>query len=96
MTRGLRKYQRYALAVDVQGLSVPLGRETSAVARSGFCASPPSNDCVRTILMVPQNLKSAEELEADREAQSAKLQDLLRRQTPRDLAAEQESMKALV
>ncbi|PIL27560.1 hypothetical protein GSI_10711 [Ganoderma sinense ZZ0214-1] len=43
-----------------------------------------------------QNLKSAEELEAeDREAQSAKLQELIRRGTPRDLAAAQELMKSL-
>ena len=44
----------------------------------------------------PQNLKSAEELESeDRAAQSAKLQELIRRGTPRDLAAAQELMKAL-
>ena len=43
-----------------------------------------------------QNIKSAEELEAeDREAQSAKLQELIRRGTPRDLAAAQELMKTL-
>jgi len=43
-----------------------------------------------------QNLKSAEELESeDREAQSAKLQELIRRGTPRDLAAAQELMKTL-
>ncbi|KDQ11558.1 hypothetical protein BOTBODRAFT_114262 [Botryobasidium botryosum FD-172 SS1] len=42
------------------------------------------------------NLKSPEELEnEDREAQSAKLQELIRRGTPRDLQAAQELMKAL-
>ncbi|KAH7338476.1 VHS domain-containing protein [Rhizoctonia solani] len=42
------------------------------------------------------NLKSPEELEEeDREAQSAKLQELIRRGTPRDLAAAQELMKSL-
>ncbi|KAK2462807.1 hypothetical protein APHAL10511_005198 [Amanita phalloides] len=42
------------------------------------------------------NLKSAEELEEeDRVAQQAKLQELIRRGTPRDLAAAQELMKAL-
>lgn len=42
------------------------------------------------------NLKSADELEnEDREAQSAKLQELIRRGTPRDLAAAQELMKSL-
>ncbi|KAJ1304989.1 hypothetical protein OPQ81_000032 [Rhizoctonia solani] len=42
------------------------------------------------------NLKSPEELEQeDREAQSAKLQELIRRGTPRDLAAAQELMKTL-
>lgn len=46
--------------------------------------------------MVEQSLKSAEELEEeDREAQSAKLQELIRRGTPRDLAAAQELMKSL-
>lgn len=42
------------------------------------------------------NIKSAEELESeDREAQSAKLQELIRRGTPRDLVAAQELMKSL-
>ncbi|KAG8836193.1 hypothetical protein FRC17_009536 [Serendipita sp. 399] len=42
------------------------------------------------------SLKSPEELEnEDREAQSAKLQELLRRGTPKDLAAAQELMKIL-
>ncbi|ESK91585.1 vhs domain-containing protein [Moniliophthora roreri MCA 2997] len=42
------------------------------------------------------NIKTAEELEnEDREAQSAKLQELIRRGTPRDLAAAQELMKSL-
>ncbi|CEL63503.1 putative ADP-ribosylation factor-binding protein C25H2,16c OS=Schizosaccharomyces pombe (strain 972 / ATCC 24843) GN=SPBC25H2.16c PE=1 SV=1 [Rhizoctonia solani AG-1 IB] len=42
------------------------------------------------------NLKSPEELEQeDRDAQSAKLQELIRRGTPRDLAAAQELMKSL-
>ncbi|KAI6032709.1 VHS-domain-containing protein [Pisolithus orientalis] len=42
------------------------------------------------------SLKTAEELEnEDREAQSAKLQELIRRGTPRDLAAAQELMKSL-
>ncbi|KAF8965411.1 hypothetical protein BDZ97DRAFT_1812020 [Flammula alnicola] len=46
--------------------------------------------------LLPWNLKSAEELEEeDRAAQSAKLQELIRRGTPRDLAAAQELMKAL-
>lgn len=45
---------------------------------------------------VTENLKSPEELEnEDREAQSAKLQELLRRGTPKDLAAAQELMKIL-
>ncbi|WVQ97843.1 hypothetical protein IAU59_004958 [Kwoniella sp. CBS 9459] len=43
-----------------------------------------------------ENLKSPEELEEeDREAKSAKLQELIRRGTPRDLAAAQELMKYL-
>ncbi|KAF8498284.1 hypothetical protein JB92DRAFT_2744870 [Gautieria morchelliformis] len=42
------------------------------------------------------SLKSAEELEMeDRDAQSAKLQELIRRGTPRDLAAAQELMKLM-
>ncbi|GJE92377.1 VHS and GAT domain-containing protein [Phanerochaete sordida] len=42
------------------------------------------------------NLKTAEELEnEDREAQQAKLQELIRRGTPRDLAQAQELMKSL-
>ncbi|KAF8996012.1 VHS domain-containing protein [Cyathus striatus] len=47
-------------------------------------------------LAAAANIKSAEELEEeDREAQSAKLQELIRRGTPRDLAAAQELMKSL-
>jgi hypothetical protein len=50
----------------------------------------------RDNLEAASNIKSAEELESeDREAQSAKLQELIRRGTPRDLAAAQELMKAL-
>ncbi|TFK34671.1 VHS domain-containing protein [Crucibulum laeve] len=50
----------------------------------------------REVLSPVPNIKSAEELEEeDREAQSAKLQELIRRGTPRDLAAAQELMKAL-
>jgi len=42
------------------------------------------------------NLKSPDELESeDREAQAAKLQELIRRGTPRDLAAAQELMKIM-
>ncbi|KAG1721944.1 VHS-domain-containing protein [Suillus paluster] len=42
------------------------------------------------------DIKSADELESeDREAQSAKLQELIRRGTPRDLAVAQELMKSL-
>ncbi|KAJ7472246.1 VHS domain-containing protein [Mycena galericulata] len=45
---------------------------------------------------VAANLKSAAELEAeDREAQSAKLQELIRRGTPKDLLVAQEIMKSL-
>ncbi|KAJ7083712.1 VHS domain-containing protein [Mycena belliarum] len=45
---------------------------------------------------VASNLKSAAELEAeDREAQSAKLQELIRRGTPKDLLVAQEIMKTL-
>lgn len=55
-------------------------------------------DVPRTTTNAPttSNLKSAEELETeDREAQSAKLQELIRRGTPRDLAAAQDIMKSL-
>jgi hypothetical protein len=49
-----------------------------------------------TSVPITSNLKSAEELEnEDRDAQSAKLQELIRRGTPRDLAAAQEIMKSL-
>lgn len=51
---------------------------------------------LRLIITFFKNLKTAEELEEeDRIAQSAKLQELIRRGTPRDLAAAQELMKAL-
>ncbi|KAJ3554199.1 hypothetical protein NP233_g12473 [Leucocoprinus birnbaumii] len=50
----------------------------------------------QTAITNASNLKSAEELEEeDREAQSAKLQELIRRGTPRDLAVAQELMKSL-
>lgn len=48
------------------------------------------------VLNESDRLKSAEELEEeDRAAQSAKLQELIRRGTPRDLAAAQELMKIM-
>ncbi|KAI6129377.1 VHS domain-containing protein [Pisolithus croceorrhizus] len=50
----------------------------------------------RNLAEPTMSLKTAEELETeDREAQSAKLQELIRRGTPRDLAAAQELMKSL-
>ncbi|KAG8800963.1 hypothetical protein FRB91_011466 [Serendipita sp. 411] len=55
----------------------------------------PRNNTTNNISNV-ESLKSPEELEnEDREAQSAKLQELLRRGTPKDLAAAQELMKIL-
>ncbi|KAF9218879.1 VHS-domain-containing protein [Gyrodon lividus] len=49
-----------------------------------------------TVTENTMTIKSPEELENDdREAQSAKLQELIRRGTPRDLAAAQELMKSL-
>ncbi|KAK9895112.1 VHS-domain-containing protein [Cystobasidium minutum MCA 4210] len=51
---------------------------------------------VAAVLNTSDNLKSAEELEEeDREAQAAKLQELIRRGTPKDLAAAQELMKIM-
>ncbi|KAL5504848.1 GGA2 [Sanghuangporus vaninii] len=51
---------------------------------------------VQSAVASTSSLKSAEELEEeDREAQQAKLQELIRRGTPRDLAAAQELMKVL-
>ncbi|KAH7890289.1 hypothetical protein F5I97DRAFT_1799020, partial [Phlebopus sp. FC_14] len=52
----------------------------------------PRRDAAQATMMI----KSADELEnEDREAQQAKLQELIRRGTPRDLAAAQELMKTL-
>jgi len=49
-----------------------------------------------TLSSANNNLKSPDELESeDREAQGAKLQELIRRGTPRDLAAAQELMKVM-
>ncbi|GAA5826769.1 hypothetical protein JCM11251_002888 [Rhodosporidiobolus azoricus] len=49
-----------------------------------------------SVLNPSENLQTADELEEeDREAQSAKLQELIRRGTPKDLAAAQELMKSL-
>lgn len=56
----------------------------------------PRHQTTSTATASTSNLKTAEELEnEDREAQSAKLQELIRRGTPRDLAQAQELMKAL-
>ncbi|EJT99610.1 VHS-domain-containing protein [Dacryopinax primogenitus] len=50
----------------------------------------------RSFVPTTENLKSPDELEEeDREAQAAKLQELIRRGTPRDLAAAQELMKIM-
>jgi len=60
-----------------------------------FRDNPRSNQQPQSIAATA-NLKSPEELEEeDRAAQSAKLQELIRRGTPRDLAAAQELMKSL-
>ncbi|BGP19650.1 hypothetical protein JCM10213_000107 [Rhodosporidiobolus nylandii] len=49
-----------------------------------------------SVLNPSENLQTPDELEEeDREAQSAKLQELIRRGTPKDLAAAQELMKSL-
>lgn len=46
--------------------------------------------------LMPQALKSPEELEEeDRAAQAAKLQELIRRGTPKDLAAANDLMKVM-
>ncbi|KAG9120501.1 hypothetical protein FRC07_003972 [Ceratobasidium sp. 392] len=61
-----------------------------------FRDNPRSNQQAQTSVAATANLKSPEELEEeDRAAQSAKLQELIRRGTPRDLAAAQELMKSL-
>jgi ADP-ribosylation factor-binding protein GGA len=67
----------------------------TASAPTTSVRSLPSTEISQTYCFL-QNLKSAEELETeDRDAQSAKLQELIRRGTPRDLAAAQELMKSL-
>ncbi|KAG8991044.1 hypothetical protein FRB93_002933 [Tulasnella sp. JGI-2019a] len=54
------------------------------------------NTAITQAVNANANLKSPEELEnEDREAQQAKLQELIRRGTPRDLQAAQELMKSL-
>ncbi|KAF8519752.1 VHS domain-containing protein [Hysterangium stoloniferum] len=54
------------------------------------------HDAARSSASASEELKSADELESeDREAQAAKLQELIRRGTPRDLAAAQELMKVM-
>ncbi|KAF9044350.1 VHS domain-containing protein [Panaeolus papilionaceus] len=61
-----------------------------------FRDAPRTTSVAASAAAVRANLKSAIELEnEDREAQSAKLQELIRRGTPRDLAAAQELMKSL-
>ncbi|QRV78093.1 ADP-ribosylation factor family [Ceratobasidium sp. AG-Ba] len=61
-----------------------------------FRDNPRSSQAQSTSVAATANLKSPEELEEeDRAAQSAKLQELIRRGTPRDLAAAQELMKSL-
>ena len=72
-------------------------RQSSITANAAAVSLPYFETTNQTDLdKILQNLKSAEELEEeDREAQSAKLQELIRRGTPRDLAAAQELMKSL-
>ncbi|KAG8767785.1 hypothetical protein FRC12_006048 [Ceratobasidium sp. 428] len=61
-----------------------------------FRDNPRSGQQAQSSTSATANLKSPEELEEeDRAAQSAKLQELIRRGTPRDLAAAQELMKSL-
>jgi hypothetical protein len=94
MAGGSGKYQGYAPLADFQGLPIPRSLSTT-ISCFGVSKSPPIINMDHPNIFL-QNLKSAEELESeDREAQSAKLQELIRRGTPRDLAAAQELMKTL-
>ena len=89
-------HQRYAPAVVVQRLHVPGSQE-------GGCRCPESDrrtslfgNKVRTLLMTQQNLQSAEEMEEEeRAAQSAKLQELIRRGGPSDLQEANRLMKVM-
>ncbi|KAF7324774.1 VHS domain-containing protein [Mycena kentingensis (nom. inval.)] len=75
--------------LDMHRLLMHKGYRFRHVPRAAPSASSNANS-------VAANLKSAAELEAeDREAQSAKLQELIRRGTPKDLLVAQELMKSL-
>ncbi|KAF7303751.1 VHS domain-containing protein [Mycena indigotica] len=75
--------------LDMHRLLMHKGYRFRHVPRAAPSASSSANT-------VAANLKSASELEAeDREAQSAKLQELIRRGTPKDLLVAQELMKSL-
>src|SRR6266536_1861912 len=93
--RGSRIYQGYASIALVQRLHVSRGQEGG---RCGLepqrCASP--SFVGETTLMVSQNLKSAEEMEEEeKSAQSAKLQELIRRGGPEDLQEANRLMKVM-
>src|SRR6266536_4610696 len=93
--RGSRIYQGYASIALVQRLHVSRGQEGG---RCGLepqrCASP--SFVGETTLMVSQNLQSAEEMEEEeRVAQSAKLQELIRRGGPEDLQEANRLMKVM-
>ncbi|KAJ7768376.1 VHS-domain-containing protein [Mycena metata] len=75
--------------IDMHRLLMHKGYRFRHVPRAAATASSSAT-------AVAANLKSAAELEAeDREAQSAKLQELIRRGTPKDLLVAQEIMKSL-
>lgn len=96
---GLGIHKGYAQAVELQGLRLPRDSQ----GRCG-CAEPERcmyyNEAMagwkHGLLTSGQNLRSAEEMEEEeREAQSAKLQELIRRGGPQDLQEANKLMKVM-
>lgn len=97
--RGSRPHSRHAPVVVLQR-SVQMMRVSYSYANEAALAGYrfKSFDATRAMAAAnpTENLKSPEELEEeDRAAKSAKLQELIRRGTPKDLAQAQELMKDL-
>ena len=93
--RRSRVYTGYAQVTELQGLHIPRSE------KGGRCGSEPKRckshlKSPRSVFDASQNLQSADEMEEEEKAaQSAKLQELIRRGGPEDLQEANRLMKVM-
>lgn len=89
-------HQGYAQALKLQRLHIPRGSQGRRCCAESERCTLDHTDKIQQQANSRQNLRSAEEMEAEeREAQSAKLQELIRRGGPQDLQEANKLMKVM-